>query len=547
MIAPEELAEVPLFAAAPPPLRARLALRAAEVRVATGEWFTHEGDAPYLWTVLEGEVERIRVIDGKEVQLTTFDPGEYFGEVPIVMGTDAFASMRALRPSRLMRTDPADFQRLISESPDAAALVARTMVRRVQFIGEAFSATSPLRATIVGSRLDVACHGTRDFLSRNQIAFDWLDPNDPADASVIPEAARASEPGPVVLFSGGRVLHGPDNRELARALGLAVEPASNRYDVVIVGGGPAGLAAAVYGGSEGLHALMIEREAPGGQAGTSSRIENYLGFPAGISGGDLANRALQQARRFGTEILVTRWVCTVESDGNGHVLTLDGGDVVRARAVVLSTGVSWRELEAEGAAALVGRGIYYGAARTEAPTVRGKDIVLIGGGNSAGQAAMFFSNYARTVTILIRGDRLERTMSHYLIDQLATKANIVVESRTTVERVRGTDRLEAIVTRTEGIDGERERPADAMFAFIGADAQTAWLPDGLERDAHGYVRTGRDIEHWSRVRAPFPLETSVPGIFAAGDVRSGSVKRVAAGVGEGSMVIAYIHQYLETL
>lgn len=547
MITPEDLADVPLFAAASPALRARLALRAAEVRVSTGEWFTHEGDAPYVWTVLDGEVERIRVIDGKQVQVTTFDPGEYFGEAAIVLGTDSFISMRALRPTRLMRTDPVDFQRLLAESTEAAAIVARTLVRRVQFLGEAFGSTNPVRATIVGSRSDVECHGTRDFLSRNQIVFDWLDPSDPVDAAAIPEAAHTSEPGAVVLLSGGVTLHGPNNRDLARALGLPVDPAADRYDVVIVGGGPAGLAAAVYGGSEGLHTLMIEREAPGGQAGTSSRIENYLGFPAGISGGDLANRALLQAKRFGTEMLVTRWVCTVEADGTGYAVTLDGGDVVRARAVVLTTGVAWRELDAEGAAGLIGRGIFYGAARTEALTVRGKDVVLIGGGNSAGQAAMFFSNYARSVTILIRGDRLERTMSQYLIDQLATKQNIAVESKTSVVRVRGDGRLDAIVTRTDGVDGERERPANAMFVFIGADAQTAWLPDGLERDAHGYVRTGRDIEHWNRVRLPFPLETSLPGMFAAGDVRSGSVKRVAAGVGEGSMVIAYIHQYLEAV
>jgi thioredoxin reductase (NADPH) len=433
----------------------------------------------------------------------------------------------------------------MTESPEASAIIEQTLARRVRFLSNAYGTWNAYQACIVGSRVDVACHGTRDFLARNQVAFDWLDPNDPADAALIPPAARGVSPGPVVLLADGTLLRAPENRELACALGLAVDPAAASYDVVIVGGGPAGLAAAVYGGSEGLSALMVEREAPGGQAGTSSRIENYLGFPAGISGGDLANRALHQAKRFGTEIVVTRWVSTVEADGDGFTVTLDGDDTVRARTVVLTTGVTWRRLEAAGATDLVGRGIFYGAARTEAATVRGKDVVLVGGGNSAGQAAMFFANYARSVTILIRGDGLERTMSHYLIEQIAAKANIAVEPRTIVVRASGDAHLQSIVTRTG--DDERERAVDAMFVFIGADAQTAWLPNGLERDARGYVRTGRDLESWPLERRPFPLETSMPGVFAAGDVRSGSVKRVAAGVGEGSMVIAYIHQYLESV
>jgi thioredoxin reductase (NADPH) len=291
---------------------------------------------------------------------------------------------------------------------------------------------------------------------------------------------------------------------------------------------------------------MIEGQAPGGQAGTSSRIENYLGFPGGVSGGDLAGRAFQQAKRFETEILVTRWVRAIAPAAGGYTVTLDGDDVIATRSIVVATGVTWRELPAEGAAELVGRGIYYGAARTEALAVRDKDIVLVGGGNSAGQAAMFFSSYARSVTLLVRGDGLERTMSHYLIAQLRTKANIAVETRTTVTRVSGGAHLETISTRAEPHGEERVREAGALFAFIGADAETAWLPAAIERDERGYLRTGRDIEAWAEDRPPFPLETSMPGIFAAGDVRSTSVKRVASGVGEGSMVVAYIHRYLET-
>jgi thioredoxin reductase (NADPH) len=360
----------------------------------------------------------------------------------------------------------------------------------------------------------------------------------------MPAATRNAARFPVVILADGRRLDAPTLRELAEGLKLQTCPGSGSYDVAIVGGGPAGLAAAVYGGSEGLRTIMIEREAPGGQAGTSSRIENYLGFPSGISGDDLANRALLQAKRFGTEILVTREVSSIATARDGHCITLDGGDTVSARAIVLATGVRWRVLECAEAGALVGRGVYYGAARTEALGTRGKDVFLIGGGNSAGQAAMFFSSYARTVTLLVRGPSLEKSMSHYLIEQLATKRNIAVETETTVTAVGGSGHLEGITTRDERSGVTRERDAHALFVFIGADAETGWIPSSVERDARGYVRTGRDIEHWPEARAPFPLETSVPGIFAAGDVRSESVKRVASSVGEGSMVIAFIHQYL---
>jgi thioredoxin reductase (NADPH) len=272
-----------------------------------------------------------------------------------------------------------------------------------------------------------------------------------------------------------------------------------------------------------------------------------LGFPSGVSGNDLASRAFQQARRFDTEIVVTRDVTAIEPNGARVVIELDGGERVRTRAVVIATGVAWRKLDAEGAEQLVGRGIYYGATRTEAGSARGHDVFLIGGGNSAGQAAMYYSGYARSVTLLVRGDALEKSMSYYLIQQLRSKQNIVVELNTIVTKVRGVAKIESIVTRNLVTGVERERAADGLFVFIGADAETAWLPPAVERDDHGYIRTGRDIQLWPLERSAFPLETSVPGIFAAGDVRSASVKRVASGVGEGSMVIAFIHQYLEML
>jgi thioredoxin reductase (NADPH) len=301
----------------------------------------------------------------------------------------------------------------------------------------------------------------------------------------------------------------------------------------------------VYGGSEGLRTIMIEREAPGGQAGTSSRIENYLGFPSGISGGQLANRALLQAKRFGSEILVTRTVESIATLENGlHCVELDGGRKLPARALIIATGVTWRDLDAKNAAEFIGRGVFYGAARTEALGTRGKDIFLVGGGNSAGQAAMFFSNYAKSVTILVRAPSLSASMSHYLIEQLQTKRNISLETRTVVTEVVGDGHLEGVITQNIDSGVTTTREADGVFVFIGADATTDWLPAEIERDARGYLLTGRDIANWTLERSPFPLETNIPGIFAVGDVRSDSVKRVASSVGEGSMVVSFIHEFL---
>jgi thioredoxin reductase (NADPH) len=547
MIGPEELMHVPLFAAMAPALRARIASRSADLSVDPGEWVVHEGSAPYFWTVLEGQVEVVKRFGSETIQITYFEPGEYFGETPLLLGSESYAAVRALTTARLMRTDPVDFHLMLTASDAAGAEIARTIVRRIDARREFYIASSVTEAAIVGDRYDLACHDIRDFLSRNQIAYEWLDPSDPADAGSMPPAALSAERYPVVILANGTRLDQPTQRELAEGLKLQTMPHDTAYDVAIIGGGPAGLAAAVYGGSEGLRTIMIEREAPGGQAGTSSRIENYLGFPAGVSGDDLANRALQQAKRFGTEILVTRNVIGIESADGCHTITLDGGDRMEARAIVIATGVSWRKLDADGAAELIGRGVYYGAAQTEALGTRGKDVFLIGGGNSAGQAAMFFANYARSVTLLVRGSSLEKSMSFYLIRQLHTKHNISVETGTTVLAVSGTAHIESITTRIETTGATQTRPADALFAFIGADAETAWIPEGLDRDARGYLKTGRDLENWTLARQPFLLETSVPGIFAAGDVRSTSVKRVASSVGEGSMVISFIHQYLAEL
>jgi thioredoxin reductase (NADPH) len=546
MIEPSELESIPLFAEVTPAVRARIASRAAEVIVAPQEWITQEGDAAYLWIVLSGEVERVRLLGGAETQATTFDPGEFFGEFAVILGIDAFTAVRALSPSRLMRVDPTDLHMLISESKEAAAFLAQTMVRRVGFFGNAYSTYGARQALVIGRDSDEASHAICDFLSRNQVLYEWFDLDDDVDADFIATLRLDTSSPPVVRLSNGQTFVKPGQKELARAVGLPTVPKSQEYDVVIVGGGPAGLAAAVYGGSEGLATLLIEQDAPGGQAGSSSRIENYLGFVAGISGGELAHRAFQQAKRLGAEVVVTRCVGDIRQNGFGFVVVLDDGTEIRSRSIVLSTGVTWRKLDTPGIDECAGRGVYYGASRGEAHSVRGKDIFLVGGGNSAGQAAMFFSRYARSVTILVRGSGLERTMSQYLIEQLRGVSNISVELQTTLVSVEGDGRLERIVTRSSESGATQERAAHALFVFIGADAETAWLPGVLERDEHGYVRTGRDIEDWRLARKPYSLETSIPGMFAAGDVRSSSVKRVASSVGEGSIVISYIHQYLET-
>jgi thioredoxin reductase (NADPH) len=305
------------------------------------------------------------------------------------------------------------------------------------------------------------------------------------------------------------------------------------------------LAAAVYGASEGLHTIVVEREAPGGQAGTSSRIENYLGFPSGVSGEELADRALQQARRLGAEILVTREITRI--DPATHHVHLDGGDVLRAKTIILACGVSWRKLEIEGFDRLSGKGIFYGAARSEAPNTHGLDVHIVGAGNSAGQAALFFAEHARSVTILCRGRGLERQMSRYLIDQIATRPNIRTRVHSEVVAALGETSLEALDIHNSETGTTRRFDSGGLFMFIGADAETGWLPPEIALDDRGFVRTGPDVggmDAWDPERDPFLLETSVPGIFACGDVRSGPVKRVAAAVGEGSMAIAFVHQYL---
>ncbi len=410
---------------------------------------------------------------------------------------------------------------------------------------------------VLGSRWSQKSYEVRDFLARNQIPYQWLDieaaDKDPAVRKALDSAPADRRIAPILILTSGDVLPQPDLNEIAEKLGLQTHAVAEFYDLAIVGGGPAGLAAAVYGASEGLKTVILEGEAPGGQAGLSSRIENYLGFPSGLSGADLARRAVTQAKRFGVEILSPVRVTSIKAEGPYRFLELSNGTSISCHAVVLAMGVQWRKLNVPGMDRLQDAGVYYGAASTEALSCRDEEVYIVGGANSAGQAAMFFSKYARRVIMLVRGPSLAATMSQYLIDQIAQTPNIQVETLSQVVEVHGETRLEAISVHC-GQSGETSRvDASALFIFIGAEPNTEWLDGVVLRDPKGFILTGSDLmtagkppHGWKEDRDPYLLETSIPGIFAAGDVRRGSAKRVASGVGEGSVAVQFIHQYLMT-
>lgn len=408
---------------------------------------------------------------------------------------------------------------------------------------------------IAGTLWSPGSHAAKDFLARNQIPYQWLDVE---DDSVARELVESTTNGlrhlPVVFFPDGEVLVGPDNRALAEKIGLQTEAKEDFYDMIIVGGGPAGLGAAVYGASEGLRTAMIERHSPGGQAGTSSRIENYLGFPKGLTGTDLARRATAQAKRFGAEILTAVEAQKVRVDGQYKRVACSGGAELACHALLIATGVTVRELDVPGIEQLAGRGVYYGASLTEAAYYKNRHVYVVGGANSAGQGAMFFSRYARKVSMLVRGSAVEISMSQYLVDQIKEQPNIELQLHTVVRELSGQGKLEQI-TLEDRETGEVETvPAAALFVFIGAIPHTELVEGVVERNSAGFILTGRELfdgkgryRGWPLKRDPFLLETSVPGIFAAGDVRQNAVRRVASAVGEGAIAISFVHQYLKTV
>jgi thioredoxin reductase (NADPH) len=546
MLTVEDVAAIPLFSTLPFAELEKLSRIAADIHLSAGEFAVHEGGEAALFAVLAGRIEVVKTFDGIERTLGWRAPGAIFGEVPMALGSAFPGGYRAVEPSRVLRLEPQQYYAVAAVSKEVSQKLSALARERIGGLQSITAEPLRPRVTLIGDRLDTACGDLRRFLARNQISFEWLTPDlVKAKELLAASGGKATGECSVAFLADGAVIERPDVRDLAKRVGLQTTPSSHEYDVAIVGGGPAGLAAAVYGASEGLRTIVVEREAPGGQAGTSSRIENYLGFPSGVSGDELASRALRQARRLGAEILVTRSVARI--DTANHDIYLDGKESLKARSLILATGVSWRRLHIEGFDRLIGKGVYYGAARSEASSTHGLDVYLVGAGNSAGQAALFFSSHARKVTLVVRGEGLEASMSHYLIEQLKLKSNVSVMPRSEIRGVHGETSLVAIdiVDKTSGQVTRHD--CGGLFIFIGADAETEWLPEEIARNPRGYVLTGDDVSkvgRWSGDRDPYLLETSAAGVFACGDVRLSPVKRVASAVGEGSMAIAFVHQYL---
>ena len=408
---------------------------------------------------------------------------------------------------------------------------------------------------VAGTLWSPSSHNVKDFISRNRIPYQWLDIEIDSEANALVEEIHNNQRGlPVVFMPDGRTLVNPSNIELAQALGMQTEAHEPMYDLIIIGAGPAGLGAAVYGGSEGLKTLMIDKAATGGQAGTSSRIENYLGFPKGLSGANLAHRATAQAKRFGVEILIPQEMTGLRVDDPYKYISLADGSELGCKALVIASGVTVRRLQVPGIENLEGAGVYYGAALTEAANYRGKHVYVVGGANSAGQGAMFFSRYASQVTMLVRGSTLAKGMSQYLVDQIGETPNIDVLTRTEVIEVKGDDRLKSMVLHNQDSGETWEVPTSAVFVFIGAAAHTDMLEGIVERNKKGFIITGQDLIKdgrftggWKLKRQPYMLETCIPGVFAVGDVRHGSVKRVASAVGEGAIGVSQVHRYLRSV
>ena len=535
MITVDGLRRIPIFEPLPSETLEYLARAVEDIRLLPGEYFAHEGDERALFVVVEGRAEITKVVNGEERVIGTRKPGQFFGEVPMTLSTPFPASGRAAEATRIIKLDVTVYYTLAAMAPSVPTRVAG-LARRYLDSLQAIAAEQPeTEVRVIGPRLDARVHRVAGFLTRNQVAFERVTLDEPVDGQAYP----------ILELVGAARMVAPTMREVATAVGLDVEPSSSAYDVVILGGGPAGLTAAVNGAAEGLRTVVIESLAPGGQAGTSTRIENYTGFPFGISGDDLASRALKQAKRLGAEIVVTRAVEALHPDR--HEIVLDGGETLVAPVVIIATGVEWRTLPVPSVEHFIGNGLYYGAARSDAAVAQGQDVCIIGAGNSAGQAALFFSRHARSVTMLVRGESLEASMSRYLIDQIAANDGISVQTRSEAVALHGCTGLEGVDVIDKATGETTRRPYSVLFVMIGADAVTGWLPPEIARDVHGYILTGADAaaaDEWTADRRPFALETSAPGIFAVGDVRSGSVKRVAAGVGEGGMAIAFVHQYL---
>jgi thioredoxin reductase (NADPH) len=512
-----------------------------------GDKLFEAGDRDYdFYVVISGEIEIVDESGEKPKTIKNLGRGEFTGDVSQLTGRPTLVSGVARGACEVYDVSPDALRHLLNNHPELGDIILQAFIARRQFLHESASFTG-LR--VIGGRSSHDTFRVREFLAKNQVPFTWLDlEEDPQVKQLLHQFGVTDSEAPVVAFGRKLVLRNPSTRQLAQALGLRWPLEQTVYDLVIVGAGPAGLAAAVYGASEGLHVVVLERTAPGGQAGRSMRIENYLGFPAGITGAELAERATLQATRFGACLTVGVHVIKLTFDDTHAVLALDGDEKVTTKCLLIATGADYRMLDVEGCVQFEGCGVYYAATPMEAAMCQGSDVVVVGGGNSAGQAAVFLSRKVVKVYLLIRGDDLYHNMSAYLAQRIEQTPNIQILKNTVVKRMLGDNSLSEIEIVNTKTGEVRTIETKALFSFIGAVPRTEWLPPEIEKDAKDFVRTGAALAespHWNRDRQPFLLETSRPGVFAAGDVRSGSVKRVASAVGEGSMAVQLVHEYLK--
>ena len=514
-----------------------------------GEALFRAGDRdPKFYIIKSGELEIIDVTGDQPKTIRMQGPGDFTGDVGHLTGSPKVVSAIARSDCEVYEMSEADLRKVLNQDPQISDLILQAFIARRQLMRESPEFTG-LR--VIGSRYSRHTFRIRDFLAKNRVLFTWLDlEGDPAVNQLLQQFGVTEADTPIVACAHCLVLRNPSNRELAEKIGIRRPVEHDVYDLAIVGSGPAGLAAAVYGASEGLNTIVLEHTAPGGQAGSSMRIENYLGFPTGITGSELADRAVLQADKFGARISVPTPVTKLTFDKTYSVLELEGGENVIAKCLLIATGAEYRRLEVEHCSRFEGAGVYYAATPNEAQMCRGSDVMLVGGGNSAGQAAVYLSQNARKVFLLIRGDDLCKSMSSYLAHRIINTDNIEILRCTEVIRMNGDGHLNSVEILNKTTGEKKTLTTAALFSFIGANPRTDWLPPEIEKDEKHFVRTGielGDSRQWTLKRQPFLLETSRPGVFAAGDVRSGSVKRVASAVGEGSMAVQFVHEYLKTM
>jgi thioredoxin reductase (NADPH) len=499
-----------------------------------------------FFIVKSGEIEIVDYSGDQPKTVTVHRKGEFTGDISHLTGLPAVVSGIARGACEVYEVPGDALRRVLNQCPAVSDIILQAFIARRQLLRESPDFTG---VRVIGSRYSSDTFRVRDFLSKNRILFTWTDvETDPNVDRLLKHFGVTERDTPVVAFGALVLLRNPSNREIADAIGIHQPLEARVYDLVVVGAGPAGLAAAVYGASEGLNTAVLEHTAPGGQAGSSMRIENYLGFPTGLTGSELAGRAILQANKFGAHLSVPTPVNGLTFENVYTIVHLDGGETVTAKCLLIATGADYRRLGVEGSERFEGTGVYYAATLAEAQLCRGAQVVVVGGGNSAGQAAVFLSGHTSRVLVLIRGDDLYKNMSSYLVRRIEQTPNIELVCNTTVHRMNGNSHLGSVDTVNTKTGEERTVETPGVFSFIGADPRTNWLPPEIERDAKGFVRTGADLAHspyWTSVDQPFLLETSRPGVFAAGDVRAGSVKRVASAVGEGAMAVQFVHERLK--